>query len=310
MNITNERKKALRDEKNFIKPILKMLQDNGGELSLSGIDTKIVNYTDFTEDEIKCTILSDKGNHYTPYYFGRNFALKNLQLAGFLNYSRNNPVKLTQLGLNADVEKLDLDADIYSKTLPYWDKKKKERRERKKKEQQSQKILDNDTMDKQDNPFEADTAWRTEILNRVKALEPSKFESFSRGLLNRMGFEIDPVKGIPVSNDGGIDGFAYCLDAQSLKTSRVVIQCKRFIDSPVGSHDINNLRGAIDTHRADYGIFITTSYFSREARKSSREGGTPVTLIDGEKLVDLMIQYKYKVKEVITFIPDDSYFGE
>ena len=39
-------------------------------------------------------------------------------------------------------------------------------------------------------------------------------------------------------------------------------------------------------------------------------GSTPITLIDGEKLVSLMIQYKYKVREVPTYVVDEQYFGE
>lgn len=51
-------------------------------------------------------------------------------------------------------------------------------------------------------------------------------------------------------------------------------------------------------------------YFSRDAIETARDGGTPVTLIDGERLVDLMVQYKYKVREVPTYIVDEQYFGE
>ena len=37
-------------------------------------------------------------------------------------------------------------------------------------------------------------------------------------------------------------------------------------------------------------------------------GGTPVTLIDGNKLIDLMIKYNFKVKEVVSYIADTDYF--
>lgn len=308
-NISEIRIKQLRDEKNFFGPILKMLQENGGELeSISQIDKLIPAYTFFTDEDVNYSKITKRGNKYTPYWFGRNFALKNLQVAGYITYGRGLPVKLTADGLKIDVGNLDFERDIYSKTMPYWDKKAQERKAKKNIVVNTDDENDSDDMEALNE--DTDQEWRSVILDSIKNLDPYKFEQFSRGLLKKMGFDIDPVKGIRRSGDGGIDGFAYCLDNQSLKTTRVVIQCKKFANNSVGSPDINNLRGAVDTHRADYGIFITTSYYSKDAVDSSRAGGTPITLIDGNQLVDLMIKYKYKVKEVTIYTPDQEYFGE
>ena len=306
--IPQETVRKLYEEYYFFKPVLKILQDNGGELdSYSQLDKLMPHYSEFTEEEINFRKTSRKGNRYTPYHFGRNFAVKNLSIAGYLTYSRNAPIKLTQKGLDTNIESLNVEKDILEVVKPYWDKKKVEAKNNK----NFSEIDFEEGADKEDNfkkEYQNDSEWQNEILNKVKLLEWDKFESFCRGLLTKMGFEIDSIKGIRKSNDGGIDGFGYCLDSQSLKTTRVAVQCKKYTDNPVGSPEINNLRGAIDTHRAEYGIFITTSYFSSEAIKSSREGGTPITLINGEELVDLMVKYKYKIHEVPTYIPDEDYF--
>lgn len=306
--ISKERIDFLRESKNFVKPILQMLQDNGGELSgFSQIDKLMPQYTDVTDTEMNYFKISDKGNKYTPYHFGRNFAVKNLQIAGFLTYSKSSPIILSQKGLDASVPDLDIEKDIYDLTKPYWDKKNEESKLRRQQYNININIRDF-SKDNQKTFYQDEQEWREMILDKVKSLDSFKFESFCRGLLNKMGFEIDTIKGVAKSGDGGIDGFGYCLDNQSLKTTRVAVQCKKYSDNPVGSPEINNLRGAIDTHRAEYGIFITTSYFSSEAIKSSREGGTPITLINGEELVDLMVKYKYKVHEIPTYIPDEEYF--
>ena len=306
--ITQEKINELRNEANFFKPILKILQENGGEVSgYSQFDKLIPSYTDFTEDEVNFFKITDKGNKYTPYHFGRNFAVKNLELAGYLTYSRNEPIKLTQKGLDANIDEIDIDKDIYEPAKPYWDKKNKESKLRRQHSALSN-AEGSEEKESAEPVYQNEQEWRENILSKVKSLDPFRFETFCRGLLNKMGFEIDSIKGIVKSGDGGIDGFGYCLDSQSLKTTRVAVQCKKYTDNPVGSPEINNLRGAIDTHRAEYGIFITTSYFSSEAIKSSREGGTPITLINGEELVDLMVKYKYKVHEVPTYIPDEDYF--
>lgn len=311
--MTPERKREIREPKNYVKPILQMLQENGGELSdISQIGRLIPSYTDFTEDDMNYSEITPKGNKYTPYWFGRNFALKNLQIAGYLTYSRNEPVKLTPEGLSLNLEDFDVDKDVYSKTASYWEKKNTERHER----QKQQSMLESNVSESysedaaQDSNIDEEQDYKTQILDRVKSLDPIKFEQFARGLLSKMGFDIDPIKGITASGDNGIDGFAYCIDDQSLKTTRVAIQCKRYTTGAVGSPEINNLRGAIDTNRADYGVLITTSYFSKDAIESSRAGSTPITLIDGNKLVDLMVQHKYKVREVPTYIVDEKYFGE
>ena len=206
----------------------------------------------------------------------------------------------------------DVNRDVYSKTTEYWEKKNAERHERQKQQsiiQTDDTEIESDNND-EDTSIDEDQDYKNRILDKVKSLDPIKFEKFARGLLSKMGFEIDPIKGITASGDNGIDGFAYCMDDQSLKTTRVAIQCKRYTAGAVGSPEINNLRGAIDTNRADYGVLITTSYFSKDAIESSRNGSTPITLIDGNKLVDLMVQHKYKVREVPTYIVDEKYFGE
>ena len=291
--MTPERKREIREPKNYVKPILQMLQENGGELSdISQIGRLIPSYTDFTEDDMNYSEITPKGNKYIPYWFGRNFALKNLQIAGYLTYSRNEPIKLTPEGLSLNLEDFDVDKDVYSKTASYWEKKNAERHERQKQQSISESNITESYGEDiaQDSNINEEQDYKTQILDRVKSLDPIKFEQFARGLLSKMG--------------------AYCIDDQSLKTTRVAIQCKRYTTGAVGSPEINNLRGAIDTNRADYGVLITTSYFSKDAIESSRAGSTPITLIDGNKLVDLMVQHKYKVREVPTYIVDEKYFGE
>lgn len=292
--MTPERKRMLRDERYYFKPILQILQDNGGKLQDATQFSRLLpQYTDFTEDEINYSEISKKGNKYRPYMFGRNFALINIRMAAFLLYTKNEPVKLTPKGLETDIANLDLDRDIYQITLPIWKEKIEARRSKHTEEQhisQSDESEDEEMSDANDNGDD----YKSYILDKVKYLDPIKFEKFAWGLLMKMGFDMDHDKGIKASGDGGIDGFAYSLDAQSLKTTRVAIQCKRYTTGAVGSPEINNLRGAIDTHRADYGVLITTSYFSKDAIESSRLGSTPITLIDGEKLVDLMIQYLWR----------------
>ena len=124
-------------------------------------------------------------------------------------------------------------------------------------------------------------------------MTPKKFEAFSRALLTKMGVEFTN-QGIQISNDGGIDGYGYHKDLDDFRTTRVVIQCKRYNAGPVTEPDINQFLGAMSKFQADYGVFITNS-----ARIASREG-SPITLIDGNDLVELVIRYQLYITPVTT----------
>lgn len=58
--------------------------------------------------------------------------------------------------------------------------------------------------------------------------------------------------------------------------------------------------------KADYGVFITNSRFTTSAREAAR-AGTPITLIDGNDLVSLIVKYELYITPVTTYILDDFY---
>lgn len=66
----------------------------------------------------------------------------------------------------------------------------------------------------------------------------------------------------------------------------------------------------IDKFRADYGIFVTTSSFTRGAKKASRTGTSVITLIDGDHLIDLVAKYKLFVEPMIIYKPGEFFNDE
>ena len=74
----------------------------------------------------------------------------------------------------------------------------------------------------------------------------------------------------------------------------------------MGEPDINQFLGAMNKFRADYGVFITNSRFTSAAREAAREG-TPITLIDGNDLIRLVIKYELFITPVTTNVLDDFY---
>ena len=147
--------------------------------------------------------------------------------------------------------------------------------------------------------------FKVKLQSAIANMSPAKFEQFSRALLTKMGVQFTN-KGMQISNDGGIDGYGYHIDDDDFRTTRVVIQCKRFNANPVGEPDINQFLGAMNKFQADYGVFITNSRFTNAAREAAREG-TPITLIDGNDLIRLVIKYELFITPVTTYVLDDFY---
>ena len=120
---------------------------------------------------------------------------------------------------------------------------------------------------------------------------------------------LNKLNNIWLIRDGGIDGYGYHVDQNDFRTTRVVIQCKRYNANPVTEPEINQFLGAMNKYQANYGVFITNSRFTNAARSAAREG-SPITLIDGNDLVKLVIRYELYITPVKTYVLDDFYLND
>ena len=93
----------------LIKPILKVLQEAGGQLERSEIKERIA---DMDDQIAEYSVLEKKskqtGNTYKGFNFKFNFAIKDLYFNDLLTYTDSSPVTLTEKGLYLDVDKLDV----------------------------------------------------------------------------------------------------------------------------------------------------------------------------------------------------------
>lgn len=139
----------------------------------------------------------------------------------------------------------------------------------------------------------------SELLYRLLDKEPAFFEQAVVDLLLKMGYGGQNGRGVVTSlvNDGGIDGV---IDQDLLGLNKVYIQAKRYGGKPVGRPDIQAFVGAL-SGKADAGVFITTSRFSETAFDYVNSIPTRVILVDGEKLVSLMIQHGVGVQVTESF---------
>lgn len=80
----------------------------------------------------------------------------------------------------------------------------------------------------------------------------------------------------------------------------IYLQAKRW-EAVVGRPEIQKFVGALHGQRAKKGVFITTSWFSKEALDYVGKIDPKVVLIDGTDLVQLMIDYGVGVSSAVVY---------
>ena len=137
------------------------------------------------------------------------------------------------------------------------------------------------------------TEVKTELLNYLHTIPPQDFEKLIGLLLAEMGFEQIEIS--KYSGDGGIDVRGILVVGDTIRT-KMAIQAKRWknnIQSPI----IQQVRGSLGAH--EQGMIITTSDFSSGAKKEAeRPDATPVALVNGEHLVELLIENEILVNRI------------
>ena len=153
-----------------------------------------------------------------------------------------------------------------------------------------------------------------ELLQKLKEVDPYKFEEIVLDLLIKMGYggSKDEAKEMTQkTGDEGIDGI---INEDKLGLDKIYIQAKRWKDSPVRRPIIQSFAGALDGQGANKGIFITTSNFTNEAKEYAEKlSNKKIILIDGLKLAEYMIDFNvgvavqevYEIKRI-----DSDYFEE
>lgn len=151
-----------------------------------------------------------------------------------------------------------------------------------------------------------------DVLDSVKRCSPSFFENLVVQLLIKMGYggsREEAGRAVGKSGDGGIDGI---INEDRLGLDAIYLQAKRW-EGVVGRPEIMKFVGALAGQRASKGVFITTSWYTQEAKDYAANSQYKVVLIDGSRLADLMIEHdlgvsvaaSYKLKRI-----DSDFFAD
>jgi restriction system protein len=152
-----------------------------------------------------------------------------------------------------------------------------------------------------------------ELLEQVKTSSPAFFERLVVDLIVAMGYGgtlRDAGRAIGRSGDGGIDGI---IKEDRLGLDVIYLQAKKW-EGNVGRPEVQKFAGALQGQRANKGILITTSGFSRDALEYVNIIATKIILIDGETLASLMVDHNVAVTRMGTYelkkIDADYFDGE
>lgn len=287
-------------------PILDWIKD-GSEYNVKDMSDKVRDkYFDLSEEQ-KNEIVT---NGYTRFHDRLMWARTYLGKAGLVSNTRRGFVKITDRGAQLLKSKLSEkkitlnDLARYEDFLDFKNGKKEENEN-----EEIDEISSDTPQDKIDLGFnEIDKSLKDELLKKLKESNPYYFEKIILILFKKMGY--GDYEETPKSGDGGIDGI---ISQDKLGLDRIYTQAKRYTQNSVGEKEIRNFIGAMSGD-VSKGIFVTTSDFDPSAiRKAKDDHNHKIILVNGLKLVQLMITYDigvqtktvYKIKEV-----DEDFFVE
>lgn len=139
---------------------------------------------------------------------------------------------------------------------------------------------------------------REKLLQRIVEAPAAFFEQLVLDLLVALGYgtdkEASEVRG--KSDDGGIDGV---IREDRLGLDLIYVQAKRYAaTNPIGPEAIQAFSGALDSHGARKGVFITTSRYTPAAeRYAAQLQMKRIVLVDGAQLTSLMLEHSVGVRQ-------------
>lgn len=299
---------AIPDYQTFMKPLLQFLSD-GRVYSLSQCMNHMVNLFKISEKEQHELLPSGKQSIVSNRI---GWARTYLKKAGLIEVPKRGCSNITEKGLELLKQNPDKITNKtlkqYPEFLEFFDKVRNS-----KKDQPTEEDKEKTPEEELEESFEnLKKELEEELLSKVKSCTPQFFERMVIDLLLGMGYggsRHEAGKAIGGVGDEGIDGI---ISEDRLGLDKIYIQAKRW-EGCVSRPEVQKFAGALQGKRASKGIFITTSYYSSEARNYVKQIGNQIILIDGQQLVRLMTEFNigvepkqvYELKRL-----DNDYFEE
>lgn len=275
----------------LFNPLLDALQQLGGSGTIDEIESKVYEILKLPDDVANA--IHGKDGNQTEVEYRLAWARTYLKKYGLLENSSRGVWSI--IPEKKDIRKVNQD-EVLSFVRDLEKEKKSKSSER-----ELNSLDDNDI----DAPEEV-RDWKDNLREILLVMEPDAFERLIQRMLRESGFSQVEVTG--KTGDGGIDGKGI-FKIGGLISFNVLFQCKRW-QASINSKEIRDFRGALQG-RADKGLFVTTSNFTRDAiKEATRDGAPPIDLIDGDQLVNKLKELKLglKVEYIENVLIDDKWY--
>lgn len=269
----------------YVNPVLTILQSNGGAGNSTHVIEQVIETLGISDDELEQTTSNGQSRVKNQIQWARFYLYK----AGLIDNSERGIWRLTNEGL----EKVLDGESVYTLFKSVQESVKKSSTIAPKKLE-----LEFDTKTTEDEEHSIG------LLSLIQTLPASGFEKLCKRLLTEIGIHDILITG--GSGDQGIDGRGI-VKLNDVVSLNIVFQCKRYKET-VSPHHVRDFRGAMQG-RGEKGLIITTGRFTKEAKgEATRDGVTPIELIDGDRLVELFEKYHLGLKPVTVFEIDFEFF--
>lgn len=287
------------DYETIMLPLLKSLEDRK-EHSLRDAVSFISDQFNLTEDERNEKLPS---GGQTVIYNRVGWARTYMSKAGLIARTKRGAFKITERGLDAlRANPKEINGKYLEQYPEFVEFQQLKRAQVSKSPQSLQEMLD-DRSEKTPDELIADgylkirASVASELLDRVRNNTPQFFEKVVLLLLGKMGYGEGSVTGR--SGDGGIDGL---VNQDKLGLDKILFQAKKYAATTVVTQSmLRDFVGTLDLNGANKGVFITTSKFPSNAQDTISRSHKSIVLIDGAKLVQLMIDYDLGVNTHTTY---------
>jgi len=269
----------------YIKPVLTTLQANGGAGNSSNVIEQIIENLGITDEELEDATSNGQSRIRNQIQWARFYLFK----AGLIDNAQRGTWRLTNEGL----EKKLSDDGVYELFKGVQESVKK-----------TPTVIPKKPELKFEETATEDEEHTVGLLNLIQNLPAAGFEKLCKRLLTEIGINDITITG--GTGDQGIDGKGI-VKLNDVVSLNIVFQCKRYKET-VSPHHVRDFRGAMQG-RGEKGLIITTGRFTKEAKnEASRDGVTPIELIDGDRLVELFEKHHLGLKPVIVFEIDYEFF--
>ncbi len=289
---------AIPDYKTLMLPVLKLASDGMEHKFSQAVEALADEFGLTTEERVELLPSGSQAVFNNRVGWARSY----LKQAGLLTTPKRGFFTITQTGVELlATNPIQVDTSVLER-YPEFIEFKNRKRDKCENESQIESSFDPEsTLTPEDALASAykklSLTLESEILNAVKESSPSFFERLVVDLLVKMGYggsRQDAGRALGKSGDGGIDGI---INEDRLGLDVIYIQAKRW-EGSIGRPEIQKFAGALQGQRARKGVFITTSFFTKDAREYASVIESKIILIDGEHLSKLMAEHNVGVSTV------------